>query len=328
MREEAHGRALPCRIAATYGLHPTVEEGEALPEGYVNESWRVPCEEGAFLVRIYGRLHVTRGALLFEHAIVAHAAERLAEVRAPLSGPNGSTLWEIDDAFVAVFPFIEGRTGGRDPAARAGAARLLARFHRAMHDVHIAGGMRTTRSLGALGKLRERFVGLAHDPVLAHKLDWDVAMAAATAAAARLAPIARELPHTIVHGDVHPANFVRSRSGDATVGLIDFDFAHESERAYDVAIGIDEFARARNAAPLELDAAAAFADAYASELKLAAAERKALPDLMIRHSATLISYIVSRHGELAPGDVGGAPIYLERIREIERVREELLARVA
>lgn len=314
----AHAANLPCEVATTYGLHP--RSATRLEGGYSNESWRVDCAEGPFVVRRYGRLHLTRRALVFEHAIMEHAAQRLREVRAPLRDPEGSTLLERD-GFLAVLPFIPGVTGARDPAARVAGARLLARFHRAMSDVHIAGGLRSTRSLGILGRLRERFVGLAADRTLAGKLEWDALIAATTAAVARLAPLARQLPHTIVHGDVQPENFVRDR--EESVGLIDFDFAHETERAYDVATGIDEFGRAGDDAPLDLAAAAEFARAYGDELALAAAERAALADLMIRRNATLVWYIVTRHGERVPGDVGNAARYLARVREIERLRAEL-----
>jgi Ser/Thr protein kinase RdoA (MazF antagonist) len=197
----------------------------------------------------------------------------------------------------------------------------VARLHRSLRDVHVAGGTRTTRSVGLLGKLRERFVGFAADPKLSGKLDWNALVAAVTGAAARLAAHASELPCALVHGDVNPGNFVH-RDG-AVAGLIDFDFLHESERAYDVATGMDEFGRSTDDATLDLDAAARFSAGYAGELALLPAERGAMPDLMIRRNATLVWYIVTRHGERAPGEVGNAARYAARVREIEKLRAEL-----
>jgi len=242
---------------------------------------------------------------LFEHQIQAHAAERLDEVKAPLRDLSGTTLLALrgSGTYAAVLPYIVGTTGHRDARARVDSARLLARFHRTMYDVHVSGGTRSTRSVGVLGWLRERILTLAQDASLAHKLDWDAVLAATTGAAARVAALACKLPHTIVHGDVHPANFVRD--GERSVGLLDFDFAHESERAYDVAIGVDEFGRTHNDAALDLAAAASFRSAYADELALSSEERAAIPDLMIRRNATMVWYIVTRHGQRVPGDVGG-----------------------
>jgi Ser/Thr protein kinase RdoA (MazF antagonist) len=311
----AHDGTFPSGVAATYGLHPIF--AQPLEGGYVNQTWRVECEEGEFAVRRYGRLHVTRKALLFEHAVMAHAAEQMPEVVAPLRAPGGSTLYEHDGGFVAVLPFIAGRTGLRDGAIRRDAARLLARFHRSMRDVHIGGGTRSSRSIGVLGNFRERFLEFAQDGLIGKKLEWDVALTATTAAAARIAPHASQLPHAVVHGDPQPANFVEAE--EQVRGLIDFDFAHETERAYDVAVGMDEFGRPHNAAPLDLDAALDFARAYDAELPLGLAERETLPDLMIRRNAMMVWYIVTRHGERSAGDVGGAPLYVERMREIERM---------
>ena len=149
----------------------------------------------------------------------------------------------------AVFPYVDGATGRRDLATACAAARVLARFHRAMHDLHVAtssgghrGAMRSARFVGMLAWLRERFTRFAADPLVARALDWDALVAATTAATARVAPRAAALPHVVVHGDPNPGNVVSVQPGEVR-GLIDFDFAHETERVYDVGTLLDEFAR-------------------------------------------------------------------------------------
>ncbi|HWT05114.1 MAG TPA: phosphotransferase, partial [Xanthomonadales bacterium] len=185
---------------------------------------------GRFVVRRYGRLHVTRAAIAFEHAVTAHAAERVREVVAPLRDAAGATIvTPPGGGSAAMFPYIEGRTGRRDLATACAAARALARFHRAMHDVHVAGGLRSARFVGMLAWLRERFTRFASDPLVARALDWDALVAATTAATARVAPRAAALPHVVVHGDPNPGNVVSVQAGEVQ-GLIDFDFAHETER--------------------------------------------------------------------------------------------------
>jgi Ser/Thr protein kinase RdoA (MazF antagonist) len=288
----------------------------ALEGGYSNETVRVDARAGRFVVRRYGRLHVTRGAIAFEHAVMAHAAARMREVAAPLRDAEGGTIVAAPGGgMAAVFPYADGTTGRTDLATARAAARVLARFHRAMHDVHVAGGMRTTRFLGTLPWLRERFGCFAADPLVARALDWSSLIAVVTAAAVHVAARAAELPHVVVHGDPNPGNVVSGAPGDVRA-LIDFDFAHETERVYDVGTLVDEFAREHEDAPLDLARVQPLVEAYAAEAPLAPAERDLLPEAMLRRAATLVWYVVTRHGERVPGDVGGAPRYAARAAEI------------
>ncbi len=244
-------------VAAAFGVDVAGARAEPLAGGYSNELVRVDARSGSYAVRRYGRLHVTRAAIAFEHAVTAHAAARLPEVVAPLRDADGATVRTAPDGgLVAVYPYVAGTSGRRDPATGQAAARVLARFHRSMHDVHVAGGMRSARFLGMLPWLRERFTRLAHDPQLARRLDWAALVTAVTGATARVAPRAGGLPHVIVHGDPNPGNVIVD-AGGAVRGLIDFDFAHETERVYDLGTLLDEFARAGDDAPLELGPAAA-----------------------------------------------------------------------
>ena len=98
--------------------------------------------------------------------------------------------------------------------------------------------------------------------------------------------------------------------------MIDFDFAHETERVYDVGTLLDEFARAHDDAPLDLDRIPPLLAAYGDEVPLAPDERELVPEAMLRRAATLVWYVVTRHGERVPGDVGGAPRYAARAAEI------------
>jgi Ser/Thr protein kinase RdoA (MazF antagonist) len=275
-------------------------------------------------VRRYGRLHVTRRAIEFEHAIVEHAAARMPEIAAPLRDPNGETIRRVAGGYAAAWRYVEGLAGRRDLASACAAARVLARFHKAMRDVHVSGGMRSTRFLGALPWLRERFLGFAADRRLRRALDWDALIVATAAATARVAPLAKALPHVVVHGDPNPENVVTTEPGTVG-GLIDFDFAHESERVYDLGTFVDEFARLDDDGPLDLARVEPLLAAYTAEAPLARAERALLPEAMIRRAATLVWYVVTRHGERVPGDVGGAPRYAARVAEIaaraETIRE-------
>lgn len=310
------------RIAAAFGVDVRAANAIELSGGYSNETWRVRGPRASAVVRAYGRLHVSRAALLFEHAVAEHLAAKLPIVVAPLRDAAGDTLAFDGGAFVAALPWIDGETGARDVAAGTAAARALARFHVAGSDMHVAGGMRSTRFLGIVPWLISRFRRFAApESPIARALPWDDVIVALSASTVRMTAYAAQLPHAIVHGDPNPGNVVM-RDG-AVRGLIDFDFVHETERVYDVGAFIDEFARDDDDAPLSLERVAPLIAAYDAEAPLSPAERAMLPDAMLRHAASLVWYVVSRHGERTPGDVGGAPRYTGRVREIARLAEAI-----
>jgi Ser/Thr protein kinase RdoA (MazF antagonist) len=298
-------------IAAHFGVR-TSDEVE-LGGGFSNASWCVRDAGGArYVARRYGRLHVTRRAVFYEHAVMRHAAARAASVRAPLTDSAGETILASPDGFAALLPYVEGTTGARDAAASSRAAVALARFHLAMRDFHAA-RPRVARTLGTLPWLRHRVLDFAADPLLARALPWDDVLTSLAAATTRFAPLASLLPLAVVHGDMHPANIVSEPDGGATP--IDFDFAHETERAYDLATAVDEFGRADDDAPLDLARGLGFVRAYEAQAPLSEPEWAALPSLAVRRNATLAWYVVTRHGLRARGDVGNAARYVRRACE-------------
>ncbi len=296
------------RIAAAFGSDVRDASVDVLPGGYSNENCRVCGPAVDIVARRYGRLHVSRAALAFEHAVAEHIAARISEIAAPLHAPDGDTLLFDEGSYVAALPWVEGVTGLRDPQTAAGAARALARFHIAGRDLHVAGGMRTTRFLGIVPWLVARFRRFAAaDSPVARALPWDDMIVALAASIARAAPAGARLPTAIVHGDPNPGNVVVRDGG--VRALIDFDFVHESERFYDVGALVDEFARDDDDAELAIGRIGPIVAAYDAEAPLTLDERMLLPDAMLRHAATLVWYVVTRHGERTPGDIGGAARY-------------------
>ncbi len=238
------------------------------------------------------------------------------EIVAPLRDHDGRTVAIAPGGgLAAVFPYVAGVTGRRDPATAGAAARVLARFHRAVHDFPSAGTVPRRGIVDRLAASRERFVRFAADSLVGRALDWDALIAATAAAAVRAERLARDLDRTIVHGDVNPGNVVSGDAGEVRA-LIDFDFVHRAERVYDLATLADEFARADDDAPLEVARIAELIAAYAGEEPLAPNERELVPEAMLLRAASLAAYVTARHGERVPGDVGGAPRYAARVAEI------------
>lgn len=305
-------------LAAARAFGVQADDAIELPGGYVNGVWLTAPERA--VVRVYGRLHVSRHALRFEHSVIDHAAQKLRLVAAPRRDPEGETFRLIEGSFVAVFPYIEGTTGDRSESAADACAVMLAAFHRAMSDFHPGRGARAVRSLGILPWFRERIIRLASDKLLARSVAWDDVLRGCADATVDIAAAVASLPILVVHGDPHPDNFVMALG--AVKGLIDFDFAHETERVYDVATLIDTFARMDEDAPLALPRARAIARAYHAAAPLTPAEWHVLPAMMIRRNAALVWHVVSAHSARVPGDVGNAARYVARINElVARIRE-------
>ena len=314
-------------VAAAFGIDVDGAQAVALAGGYSNETIRIDARAGRFVVRRYGRLHVARSAIAFEPAVMLHAAARMSEIAAPLRAGAGTIVLAPAGGLCAVLPYVDGTAGRRDLDTGCAVARVLARFHRALHDLHVTDGMRSSRFLGALPWLRERFTRFAADPLVARKLDWSGLVAAVTAATAHVAPRAANLPQVIVHGDPNPGNAIAGDPGEVRA-LIDFDFAHQTERVYDVGTLLDEFGRAGDDEPLDLDRIAPLVAAYAEEAPMTHAEREVVPEAMLRRAATLVWYVATRHGERVPGDLGGAPRYAARAAEIVAHAAEIRAAAA
>jgi len=302
------------RVAAHFGIGGVA--AAELPGGWVNDNWLVTARTGgaAYVARRYGRMHVTRRAVFFEHAVMRHAGARLREVRAPLLDAGGESILLDGGAFNAVFPYVTGTTGDRHSTREA--AALLARLHLALADFHAA-RPRATRTVGVLAWLRDRILRFAAQPALAQRLPWDELALALARAQTRIRERAGALPLTTVHGDPHPDNFVVDNA--RITGLLDFDFSHETERAFDVGSGMDAFARADEDGELETETALAFALAYHAAAPLSEAEWALLPDFMLRRNAFLIWYVVSRHGQRAFGEIGNADRYARRVVALDKL---------
>ncbi len=306
-------------VAASFGIDVDGASATPLHGGYSNETVLVDARDGRYAVRRYGRLHVTRAAVAFEHAIAEHAARSMCEIVAPLRDARGRTIvTPPGGGIAAVMPYVDGTTGRRISRPRAPRRRCSrASIVRCT----------TCTSRAACGRRGSsaRFRGCASASRAsrptrssARALDWSALVVAVSSATVRVAPRARALPHVVVHGDPNPHNVVTASPGDVRA-LIDFDFAHETERIYDVGVLLDEFARDDDDGPLRVERIAPLVAAYAAEAPLSDDERALVPDAMLRHAATLAWYVATRHGERVPGDVGGAPRYAARVAEIERL---------
>lgn len=114
-------------IAQRYGLVPG--QSFRLFGGDECAIWKVASCRGPLVVRISPAFRSPE-RLTWIHRLTLTLQATLPEVVAPLSMPNGNTLFHYGDQSAALFPFISGAQLEREnPALRQAAASLLARLH-------------------------------------------------------------------------------------------------------------------------------------------------------------------------------------------------------
>jgi Ser/Thr protein kinase RdoA (MazF antagonist) len=213
---------IPVAVREAYALADV--RFEVRTGGWINLTLEVTDEAGP---RILQRLHpVFRGEL--HHDVVAITAHLDARgVRTPKVVPTvDGRLWVDADGCWRMLSYVPGRTLTHlDATQAASAARLLARFHRALSDLDHTfrftrpGAHDTGAHLARLAAARRRFAdhprGAEAHPLVDAVLD----------AADDLEEVG-PLPRRIVHGDPKTTN-VRFE-GDEAIALLDLDtLAHE-----------------------------------------------------------------------------------------------------
>lgn len=153
---------------------------------------------GDHVVRV-GALWQTTASLEWSNRVAAAAALEVPEVVVPIATPAGSTVVRIDRRPVTLWPFIDGVWSDEELHFEA-AADLLARVHRALHDVDV-------------GPTPADDVPLADAPELAD-LELDEWLDAFEHAHPRVQP---------QHGDFYHGNMLAI--GSRIVALVDWDGA-------------------------------------------------------------------------------------------------------
>ena len=217
--------------------------------GTRNENVRLTTEAGDWVVRLRYSGYSNPDRVDFDHAALAHLARRQVPVLLPRTMESGAICLVEGDAVWEVFPFIEGESpveGNAEHVEAVGAA--LSRLH--------AAGKGFGPRLNKLGPRGEM------DPIelldIATRINGESPECTAvlrpyrcwTVSAAR-ALTQREyeaLPHTLVHGDIQPANIIMVDGHVAA--FVDWDWCAWRPRIYDLACAL-LFCCARHEAPID-----------------------------------------------------------------------------
>jgi homoserine kinase type II len=284
----------------------------AIAAGTINTNAAVELEGG----RRFLRVNEGKSAedVEREAAIVAHLAAAGVPTPAPYRTAAGEPFLRWRDAFVSLFPWLEGRTlqraeVGPEHARQAGAA---------LAELHLAGASFPDHRPGRYEpdeierRLVQVHIAATDDPPLAD-------------AAAELGPelqrLARErrpdLPLGLIHGDLFIDNVLYAEAG-TLMALLDFEQAAWGRLAYDLAVSVLAFGF--GADDFRPEVTRAFVEGYAAVRAPEDAERAGfgaeLGFAACRFAVTRITDVYMRRAEGAPAGKDFRR-YLLRLRAVK-----------
>ncbi len=229
-------------IAEEYGLALSAERTRPLG-GAVNGVVAASTGRGEVLVRVH-RPWTTPERLEFVHDVMAQLRALGLPVPRVISRPGGRSWTRVRDRLVEVVEYVpHDRTVGSWGEV-GDAFGLLGRLHSslALLDVEVVPAPVSSYAdpVEAIRMLDETETEFRSRP--GHP-DYDRALSARNRAREVLGRLAehwhgvgRRLPRGLVHGDYGPGNLLVR--GSRIAAVVDFDFADERERAFDVAYGL------------------------------------------------------------------------------------------
>lgn len=256
--------------------------------GVVNETAFAETSMGRYVVRRNQR-KLGRTSLELRHRLLAWLRARGFPAPRLIPARGGESAVELDGRIFEVYTFIDGDEFNPERHAHlTGAGTVLAYYHSAIEgfpDPPPSQGPRYSAS--SLGGLIERVMQRDMMGDLTEPLNW-YDRRAADLRKALSDQAYQELPHVLIHGDVHRDNLIFR--GDTVAALIDFDQVTVDARLVDLADALVDFAVGAPppdwypwgvyAGPLDAGRARALLDGYSQMLTLTPAERAALPTLV------------------------------------------------
>lgn len=230
-----------------YGIRPD-SPVEALTGGTANRNYAIREGGRTFIMRIRSAKYSDEAWIDFEEQYLLHMEAKGIPVPVPLEHAHGSRRCTIGSDTLQLFPYLGGQPfqpNSAEELAEAGA--LLGRLHLAAAEFRTDVDKTLPRYDDPAVIVRSLKRVLADHRELTpwqHRI-VDGMLACAARVQDRIPDaVYRALPHTVVHGDYHPAN-VAFRDGRASA-LYDFDWISPQPRLRDIADLIVYFAAVRD----------------------------------------------------------------------------------
>lgn len=254
--------ALVALIETAYGYH--IRSASAVAPNDEAVAWRGVAERALFIHQ--SPSWRTRDELTWVHRLVTKVAPLLPEAIAPLQTKTATTFVEYGDAFVTLYPFVEGVHLDREDARqRDTAARFLARVHQALLRCempprpearpHSSWRAVLAQAMATQSDARSPSRVLLAAPEAAELVDNE--LDAWHGALVRRSDLRRGL----VHGDYYRRNVLWA--DDRVAALVDWHEAHHDLLVAEVAQATWEFSKGSDSRSFNRERARAFLDAYA-----------------------------------------------------------------
>ena len=261
-----------------------------LDRGYVNVSYTIKTKkddrERLYFLRRYKR-GIREEEIRFEHSIVKHLMRKHFDLAAGLVFRNdgGTYVKEIEkrdnesgEVYYAIFEFLTGedKYTWDNPCCSecelADEARVLARYHSAVHDLKYEGRRYEAKIIdllptiaGNLMKYAKRAGDTKFDAYFLKHLDYTLRIIDETLGQLRRDEYG-QMPQLAIHSDYHPGNLKFKE--DSVVGLFDFDWSKIDVRCFDVALAVTYACttwEGKEDGDFMLDRVQIFLDAYQDE---------------------------------------------------------------
>ena len=243
---------------------------KGIAEGVENSNFFVQTTQSRFILTLYEN-RVNPDDLPFFYALLKHLHDAGCKVPQFLADRNGHWLKTVAGRPACLIEFLDGVSVTEPVAAQArstGAA--LGQMHRALADFTLS---------------RPNSLGISAWRPLALRCTADGLNTIADGLSARIfaecdyleAHWPANLPVAAIHADLFPDNVLML--GDNVSGLIDFYFACNEIRAYDLAVTHSAWCFSNDGAVFDAAVSAGLLSGYAAYVPLDGATRDALPTL-------------------------------------------------
>lgn len=266
------GAEAMARLIAEFDVG-TLVSAKGIAEGVSNSNWLVETTgadgNGARFILTMYEFRIELDDLPYFLSLLDHLAARGCPVPRTIHDREGRLFRLHDDKALALIEYLPGVSVSEPTPGQARAVgAALAGMHRAAAD------FAATRDNGMDVAEWQRLAdacepaGLARiDPALAELVARELPRLAASWPA--------DLPRSVIHADLFPDNVLML--GDKVTGLIDFYFACNDIRAYDVAVTHAAWCFGADGRSFRPDLSAALLSGYESVTPLLPQERAALP---------------------------------------------------
>lgn len=173
----------------------------------------------------------------FDHAVSAFWASRGIPVRMPRRTPGGETFWQEGERVWEVYPYVPGRhLKDGDESDVAALAESLAALHASGQTFELRHEKAAPRGETDPQRLLQRLEGLEGDVSSADDVLSTYRHALQRAEVDLSARAYAELPCTLIHGDLQPANILVDNGSIAA--FVDLDWCMWLPRVYDLGFAI------------------------------------------------------------------------------------------